>query len=186
MTALRKSPQRKCYKIHNLTDEESTLLEPAACAIHGLDKLNPPVGIDVLLLGAGPTGLILAQLLKLNGAHKVVIAANKGIKMDIAKQLGAGDEYIELDRQNPGPQWEQLGRENPYGFDVVVEATGVEKLAQESIRYVRRGGTIMIYGVYENKAMVHWPPSKIFGDEIRVSWRLLLVISFFLRAVTDV
>ena len=55
-------PQRKCYKIHNLTDEESTLLEPAACAIHGLDKLNPPVGIDVLMLGAGPTGLILAQL----------------------------------------------------------------------------------------------------------------------------
>ena len=60
------SPQHKLYKIHNLTDEEATLIEPAACAIHGLDKLNPPVGIDVLLLGAGPTGLILAQLLKLN------------------------------------------------------------------------------------------------------------------------
>ena len=166
------SHQKKCYKIHNLTDEESTLLEPAACAIHGLDKLNPPVGIDVLLLGAGPTGLILAQLLKLNGAHKVTIAANKGIKMDIAKQLNAGDEYIELDRQNPGPQWEQLKSDNPYGFDVVVEATGVEKLAQESINYVRRGGTIMIYGVYENKALVHWPPSKIFGDEIKVRWRI--------------
>jgi hypothetical protein len=26
----------------------------------------------------------------------------------------------------------------------------------------------MIYGVYENKALVHWPPSKIFGDEIKV------------------
>ncbi|TCD68705.1 hypothetical protein EIP91_009989 [Steccherinum ochraceum] len=161
-------PEKKCYKIHNLTDEESTLLEPAACAIHGLDKLAPPVGIDVLLLGAGPTGLILAQLLKLNGAHRVVIAANKGIKMDIAKQLNAGDEYIELDRQNPGPQWEQLKKDNPYGFDVVVEATGVEKVAQESIHYVRRGGTIMIYGVYENKALLHWPPSKIFGDEIRI------------------
>lgn len=169
------SNQKKCYKIHNLTDEESTLLEPAACAIHGLDKLSPPVGIDVLLLGAGPTGIILAQLLKLNGAHRVVIAANKGIKMDIAKQLNAGDEYIELDRQNPGPQWEQLRKDNPYGFDVVVEATGVEKLAQESINYVRRGGTIMIYGVYENKAMIHWPPSKIFGDEIRVSLHQHLV-----------
>lgn len=29
----------------------------------------------------GPTGLILAQLLKLNGAAKVTLAANKGIKM---------------------------------------------------------------------------------------------------------
>ena len=95
--------------------------------------------------------------------------------MDIAKQLEAGDEYIELDRQNPGPQWEQLKKDNPYGFDVVVEATGVEKLAQESINYVRRGGTIMVYGVYENKAQVHWPPSKIFQDEIKVRFLPLLL-----------
>jgi D-arabinitol dehydrogenase (NADP+) len=160
--------QKKLYKIHNLTDEESTLLEPAACAIHGLDKLSPPVGVEVLLLGAGPTGLILAQLLKLNGASKVVIAANKGIKMDIAKQLDAGDVYIELDRQHPEAQWQQLKEDYKYGFDVVVEATGVEKLANESINYVRRGGTLMIYGVYENKALVHWPPGKIFGDEIKI------------------
>lgn len=151
-----------------MTDEEATLLEPAACALHGLDKLSPPVGIEVLILGAGPTGLILAQLLKLNGAFRVVIAANKGIKMDLAKELDCGDEYIELDRQNPTAQWAKLKEDNPYGFDVVVEATGVEKLANESINYVRRGGTLMIYGVYENKALVHWPPSKIFGDEIKV------------------
>ncbi|KDQ60175.1 hypothetical protein JAAARDRAFT_32547 [Jaapia argillacea MUCL 33604] len=160
--------QKKCYKIHNLSDEEATLLEPAACAIHGLDKLQPPVGIEVLMLGAGPTGLMLSQLLKLNGASKVVLAANKGIKMDIAKDLECADVYIELDRQNPGPQWEQLKKDHPYGFDVVVEATGVEKIAQDSINYVRRGGTLMIYGVYENKALVHWPPSKIFGDEIKI------------------
>jgi len=160
--------QKKLYKIHNLSDEEATLLEPAACAIHGLDKLNPQVGIEVLLMGAGPTGLILAQLLKQNGASRVVIAANKGIKMDIAKQLNAADEYIELDRQNPEGQWAKLKQDNPYGFDVVVEATGVEKLANDSINYVRRGGTLMIYGVYENKALVHWPPSKIFGDEIQI------------------
>ena len=168
MVLISGSPQHKLYKIHNLTDEEATLLEPAACAIHGLDKLNQSVGAEVLLLGAGPTGLILAQLLKLNGASKVILAANKGIKMDIAKQLDAADEYIELDRQNPEPQWAKLRKDNPYGFDVVVEATGVEKLANEAINYVRRGGTLMIYGVYENKARVHWPPSKIFGDEIRV------------------
>jgi D-arabinitol dehydrogenase (NADP+) len=123
------------------------------------------------MIGAGPTGLILAQLLKLNGASKVTLAANKGIKMDLAKKLDAADEYIELDRQNPDAQWAKLKRDNPYGFDVVVEATGVEKIANDAINYVRRGGTLMVYGVYENKALVHWPPSKIFGDEIRVRSR---------------
>lgn len=130
--------------------------------------MNASVGVEVLLIGAGPTGLILAQLLKLNGARKVTLAANKGIKTEIAKKLDAADEYIELDRQNPGPQWAKLKEDNPYGFDIVVEATGVEKLANEAINYVRRGGTLMVYGVYENKALVHWPPAKIFGDEIRV------------------
>jgi D-arabinitol dehydrogenase (NADP+) len=47
---------------------------------------------------------------------------------------------------------------------------GVEKLADEAIGYVRRGETLMIYGVYENKALVHWPPSNIFGDEIQVRY----------------
>ena len=41
---------------------------------------------------------MLAQLLKMNGASKIVIAANKGIKMDIAKDLEAADVYVELDR----------------------------------------------------------------------------------------
>jgi D-arabinitol dehydrogenase (NADP+) len=47
---------KKVYKIFNLSDEEATLVEPAACAIHGLDRLGPSVGAEVLVLGAGPTG----------------------------------------------------------------------------------------------------------------------------------
>lgn len=115
-------------------------MEPAACAIHGMDKLNAAVGVDVLIIGAGPTGfyfrvpyhfltwverlsltgLILAQLLKLNGAAKVVIAANKGIKTEIAKQLDAGDVYIELDRNDPKEQWDKIKSDYPHGFDIVV------------------------------------------------------------------
>jgi len=161
-------PQHKLYKINNISDLEATLAEPLACAIHGVDVIQPKVGSEVLLLGAGPTGLMLSQLLKLNGASKVVIAANKGIKMDIAKDLEAADVYIELDRQNPKAQWDKLKEDHPFGFDVVVEATGVESIVQDSINYVRRGGTLLVYGVYEDKARVTWPPSKIFSDEIRI------------------
>jgi len=128
-----------------------------------------PVGSEVLVLGAGPTGLILAQILKLNGASKVVIAANKGIKTQIAKELDAADAYVELDRENPDAQWEQLKKDYPYGFDAVVEATGSEKLVNDSINYVRRGGSLLVYAVYDNAHQVHWSPAKIFGDEIRAS-----------------
>jgi D-arabinitol dehydrogenase (NADP+) len=36
-----------------------------------------------------------------------------------------------------------LKKDNPYGFDVVVEATGVESIVDDAINYVRRGGTLM-------------------------------------------
>lgn len=63
---------------------------------------------------------MLAQLLKLNGASRVVIASNKGIKIQIAQQLEVGDEIIELDRNDPTSQWKRLKEDNSYGFDVVV------------------------------------------------------------------
>lgn len=106
----------KLYTFKNLTDEEATLLEPASCAIHGLDKLRPKVGVEVLLFGAGPTGLILAQLLKQNGARRVVIAAPAGMKMELAKKLNAGDEYVELvrgDKEAQAKQWAELKKNNP-------------------------------------------------------------------------
>lgn len=70
---------------------------------------------------AGPTGLCLAQLLKHNGASHVVIAAPQGLKMDLAKSLEAGDEYVELSREDPAAQFQKLKDDNPYGFDIVVE-----------------------------------------------------------------
>lgn len=68
------------------------------------------------------TGLILAQLLKINGASKVVIAANKGIKTQVAKDIKAGDLVVELDRENSDPQWKLLKEDHPFGFDVVVRS----------------------------------------------------------------
>ena len=42
----------------------------------------------------------------------------------------------------------------------------------------------MLYGVYENQAQVHWPPSKIFGDEIKVRRPFNLVVQRSLTRVT--
>jgi D-arabinitol dehydrogenase (NADP+) len=49
-----------------------------------------------------------------------------------------------------------------------VEATGSEAVANKSLDYVRRGGTLLVYGVYDDAARVHWSPARIFRDEITV------------------
>ena len=161
-------PAGKVFKIHNLSDVDATLLEPASCAAHGLDRIAPKMGSSVLLLGAGPTGLVLAQMLRQNGGCHVVVAAPEGLKMNLAKEVGAGDVYVELSRKDSGPQFKQLKEENPYGFDIVIEATGSVKILEDAINYCRRGGKLVVYGVYSDSARVSWPPSKIFGDEITI------------------
>ncbi|KAJ5807747.1 hypothetical protein N7474_009016 [Penicillium riverlandense] len=161
-------PAGRVFKIKNLSDVDATLLEPASCAAHGLDKIAPKMGSSVLIFGAGPTGLVLAQMLRQCGGCHVVVAAPQGLKMELAKNLGAGDVYVELSRQDPQAQFDKLKAENPYGFDIVIEATGNLKILEDSINYVRRGGKLVVYGVYANKDRVSWPPAKIFGDEINI------------------
>ena len=158
----------KVFKINNLSDVDATLLEPASCAAHGLDKISPKMGSSVLMFGAGPTGLVLAQLLRHNGGCHVVVAAPEGLKMELAKKLDAADVYVELSRKEPEAQFQKLKAENPYGFDIVVEATGSVKILEDAIHYCRRGGKLVVYGVYSDSARVSWAPSKIFGDEITI------------------
>ncbi|TFK97893.1 NADP+-dependent D-mannitol dehydrogenase [Pterulicium gracile] len=159
----------KLYRT-TLPPQSATLVEPTACAIHGADRVRLNVGDEVLICGAGPTGLILAQLLRLNGAQRLVVAAPKGPKTEVAKKLGVADSIIELSRDpsDASKQWDLLKTENPYGFDVVVEATGSPALAQSALSFVRRGGTLLVYGVYDEKARVEWSPGRIFGDEITI------------------
>lgn len=125
-------------------------------------------------------------MLKINGAHRVVIASNKGVKMTTARNLNCADEYVELDRSNPASQWDALKQSNPHGFDVVVsidvtawlqgsdvffqvEVTGSTAVVQESINFVGKRGTLLLYSVYDSQGLVQWSPLKIFLDEINVS-----------------
>jgi len=85
-------------------------------------------------------------MLRQNGGCQVTIAAPTGLKMTLAKQLDAADVYVELSRTEPEVQFEKIKKDNPYGFDIVVEATGSAKILEDGINYVRRGGTLVCYG----------------------------------------
>ena len=120
------------------------------------------------MIGAGATGLCLAQLLKLNGSARLVLAANAGPKMELAKKLKCADDYVDLDREKPEAQWTKLKESFKHGFDVVVEASGSVKVLNDAIGYVARGGKLVYYGVYPKDALVDLSPSKVFGDEITI------------------
>ncbi|PVH88995.1 putative sorbitol dehydrogenase [Cadophora sp. DSE1049] len=159
-------PAEKLFHFENLSWEEASLFEAASCAVHGMDRIRPEVGSSILLIGSGPTGLCLAQLLKANGGAHMVLASNAGPKMELAKKLNCADEYVELSRTDPSKQWEALKVKYPYGFDVVVEASGSHAMLEKAIDYCTRGGKLIYYGVYEKEALIKVSPSRVFSDEI--------------------
>jgi D-arabinitol dehydrogenase (NADP+) len=157
----------RVFKIAHLATREAVMVEPSACALHGMEVLEMRPGSDVLLFGAGPTGQVLAQLMKLNGAARLVVAAPAGPKLDLVERLAA-DAVVSIDRKDPGPHRRRLNELSPKGFDYVVEATGAAYLCGEALRFVRRRGTVLIYGVYPEKDLSEFNPFDVFRKELTI------------------
>jgi len=157
----------KVFPLQNLTWQEAALVEPTACALHGMDLIALKPGSSVLLFGAGPTGIILAQLLKLNGAVHLTVAAPAGPKLDLVSHLAA-NEGVPIDRNDAQYHRERLLREHRHGFDYVIEATGSPQLCNEALQYARPGGHIVVYGVYPANARLNWSPYEIFQKQLTI------------------
>jgi D-arabinitol dehydrogenase (NADP+) len=155
------------FAVSGLPWREAVMVEPTACAVHGMDVLNVRPGADVLMFGAGPTGQVLAQLLKRNGAARLTVAAPAGPKLALAERLSA-DRVVAVDRDDPETHRAALREISPNGFDYVVEATGAPAMCAEAVAQTRRGGTVLIYGVYPETATFPVNPFDVFRREITI------------------
>lgn len=157
----------RCFVVDDLEPEVAVLTEPVACVVHGLDVLDLVPGSDVLLFGAGPTGLILTSLLARSGAGRLVVAAPTAAKLELASARGA-DVVVQLDRADPEGSQAQLRALAPDGFDVVIDATGALAVLGTTIGLVRDAGTIFVYGMAAEAA--EWPvsPYEIFRRELTI------------------
>ncbi|GAB7348775.1 hypothetical protein MBLNU459_g7501t1 [Dothideomycetes sp. NU459] len=98
----------------------------------------------------------------------LTIASRPGPKLDLAQQLEVADSYISLSETEPEVQLQALKDAHPYGFDIVVEATGWHQVLEESINFVRKGGKLVAYGFYGDHVKVSWSPSLIWTNEITI------------------
>ena len=137
----------RCFVVNDLAPEVAVLAEPVACVIRGLDVLAAAPGSEVLVLGAGPTGLMMAQLVKkFAGARRVVVAAPSAHKLELARRHGA-DLTVQMVRADPGVAEAALRADAPEGYEIVIDATGAIPVLQQAIGLTRTGGTMMIYGM---------------------------------------
>jgi len=157
----------KLYPIGDLHPDIAVFTEPTACAMHGVDVLALKPASDVLIFGAGPTGLILAQLLRMAGAARVTVAAPTASKLALARAHGA-HHTVRIDRTDAAAGVAELRAIAPDGFDAVIEATGSTSVLEHAVSLTRTGGTVLVYGLAGEDALAAIKPYEIFSRELTI------------------
>jgi len=128
----------------NVTYKQAPVIEPLACALHGLERCNVQLGDTVCIIGHGPIGLMLTRLAKLKGARVIVVGRNP-FKLEVARQFGA-DELVDTTAvADPVDAVRGLTPEGR-GVDVAIEAVGLPETWEQAIDVTRPGGLVNLFG----------------------------------------
>lgn len=145
------------HKPLSVSFEEAAFLEPLSCVVHGVKALAPLKEDKVLVIGTGPVGLLFLQVLKSMGVNVAVMGRNKS-KLALAESLGA--DRIYLSSENP------LDFTDGFGYDKVVECTGQKEIWLKSVDFIRKGGTVLLFGGLKAGTEICYDAGRIHYDEI--------------------
>lgn len=141
--------QKNLLRLKPQTDFlDAALAEPLACVVQGIDELNLQAGQSVLVLGAGPIGLMFVALAKHLGC-RVSVAGRGHNRLLAAQRLGAENIFdtgkegniVDAVRKSPAGI-----REKSPGFDAVIEAIGKPETWEAAVQLVRKGGAVNFFG----------------------------------------
>jgi len=162
-----KTRGRNAYRITEaLTFDEAALIEPLACCVRGIDQAGIKVGDTVAIIGAGPIGLILLQLVRMAGASTVIQTDMEETRLELAKKLGA-DYTINIRSEDPVEA--ASGLTGGYGADVAIEAVGSPNAITEAMMVTRRGGRLNIFGVSPQDAVWQVRPFDLYTKELTIT-----------------
>lgn len=151
------------YKIaQSVPAEVAACVEPLACAVNGLGKVNVNPGDSAVIIGAGPIGLIIAQLIKASGASKIFLLETSPFRAAFAQKLDPAFTVLNpLETDVP----RRVLDETDIGADVVFDMTGSQVVT--GVELVRKGGRLVLFGV-NKRARAELAQCEITTKEISV------------------
>nr|QBH74061.1 alcohol dehydrogenase [Aphelinus abdominalis] len=137
-----------CHKLQeNVSLEEGALAEPLSVGVHACKRAGITIGSNVLILGAGPVGLLTLLVAKALGAKTVILSDLNQHRLSLAEKMGADATYV-VDKHSSETENVKNIRicfnEPP---DVTIDASGAEDSIRLSILVTRAGGVVVIVGM---------------------------------------
>jgi L-iditol 2-dehydrogenase len=147
-------------KPESLGFKEAAFLEPLSCVVHSVEPLNITAKDTVLIIGAGPIGLLHLMLLKHKGA-RVMMTGLEQERLETARKLGADSTFHPSETAASVRDFS-----HGMGVDYVFECTGQPEIWEASVNYVRRGGTVVLFGGCKKDTDVTFSAERLHYDEI--------------------
>jgi L-iditol 2-dehydrogenase len=133
-----------------LTDADGAVLEPLGVALHGYDLGHLPLGGTAAVIGAGPIGLLMIQVLRAAGARSVLAADPLPHRREAAAKFGA-DQVIDPGGAAPAEavasEVDTLLEGEELGVDVAFEIAGTNDGVRLAVDAVRPGGRVVLAGI---------------------------------------
>ena len=148
----------------SMSFEDAAMIEPLACCIRAWNKFTHKNNDSIAVLGIGPTGIMHALLAKIYGFEKIFCLDFNEFRLDFAKKF----EAITINSGNTNAL-EQIKSETAnQGVDVVIVATSSLNALKDAVNFVRKGGTIVMFGVPSKGANVELDMSELYSKGITI------------------
>ncbi len=162
-------PSATCFPVQaDIDDASAALLEPLGIALHSVDLSHLRPGNTVLIIGAGPIGLLILQAAKIAGAGDVYVMENLSWRLNLAAHLGG----IPLPATGKEGVASLLERTGGRGVDCVFEAAWAGDAVQQSLEAAKPGARILLVGI---------PGDDVFGATHSLARRKGLTLLFIRR-----
>jgi L-iditol 2-dehydrogenase len=149
-----------------VTFKQAPVIEPLACALHGIERSKIGLGDTVCVIGHGPIGLMLTRLATLKGARAIVVGRNP-FKLEKARQFGAAELVDITAVADPVAAVRDLtpgGR----GVDVAIEAVGLPETWEQAIAMTRPGGLANLFGGCKSGTQIQVDTRRPHYDELEI------------------
>jgi L-iditol 2-dehydrogenase len=168
-------PSSQVYVIRkDFPIEQAAFAEPLSCCVHGINQSNVKLGNSVAVLGAGTIGLMMLQLVQLSGVSKVIVVEPNEVKRNIAIELKADFVLNPLSNEF---NVQFLSITNG-GADIVIECVGNSSAAKSAFENVKKGGTIVLFGLSPAHSQIDLDLQMFFHKELNVKGSLLNPFTF--------
>ncbi|CAB3233640.1 unnamed protein product [Arctia plantaginis] len=179
--------QHQVYALPDgITNKQACFAEPLSCVAHSFNRAGPlKVGEKILIIGAGIIGKLFASALYYQGHRNVTVSEKIEKRLDIFRRMSTGFRLINPD----------ILEQEKMLYDVIIDCTGVAKVMETSVDYMKQGGRYILFGccppsetasinlyqIFDKELTIIGVKTNSFSFPTAIEWIKVMVLSLFFR-----